>query len=57
MQGYDEERMPEEWKTLKKGIVDRARSLMGEIQGLYSMVSRYDTLTRIIEKASDEYLE
>lgn len=57
MQGYDEERMPEEWKALKKRIVDRARELMSEIPGLYSMVSRYDTLTRIIEKASDEYLE
>ncbi len=50
MQGYDEEKMPEEWKALKKRIVDRARSLMKEVPGLYSLVTRYDDLTYIIEK-------
>ncbi len=54
MQGYEDVKMPEEWKTLKKSIVERARRLIGRIPGLHDMIFRYDILTYVIEKDNNE---
>lgn len=54
MHGYDEEKMPEEWKLLKREVVKRARCLMKNVPGLSSLIFRYDCLTRIIEEDGKE---
>lgn len=50
MHGYDEGKMPEEWRSLKEEVVKRARCLMKNVPGLTDLIFRYDCLTRIVEE-------